>query len=243
MNEHFNMFIKDNIALLRERIASAAARAGKDSSAITLVAVSKTKSAEAVLEAYNEGLTVFGENYAQELAAKKNSVLLAGLPDIKWHMIGHIQTNKISSVIGNACLIHSLDSMRLAEVIRARAEKASVTVDALLEINIAKEKNKYGFFIEEIYDAIQLISVMGNIKLLGFMTSAPFTDDPEDNRMYFRQINELYLDIRKKSIDNTNMHILSMGMSGDFEVAIEEGSTMPRIGTLIFGARDTGRHK
>ena len=227
---------------MRKQIAAAAERAGRDLESIKLIAVSKTQPADAVYAAYKEGFTAFGENYAQELMLKMNSDLLSGLPDLEWHMIGHVQTNKVKSIVGKTALIHSLDSVRLAEAIQKQAEALSITVDALMEINIANEKNKFGFLAEEAYGAVETIAALGNIRLLGFMTSAPLTDNPEDNRSYFRQIHDLYLDIRNKSIDNTNIHILSMGMSGDFEVAIEEGSTMLRIGTRIFGSRGTGRH-
>jgi pyridoxal phosphate enzyme (YggS family) len=229
--------IRENIKRVREQIEKASRHAGRDPSEIKLVAVSKTKPAEAVYEAYLEGLTAFGENYAQELNAKRNGEPLSSLTDIEWHMIGHIQTNKAKSLVGATALIHSLDSVRLAVEIQKQAEKASVAVDALIEVNIAKEANKFGFFAEETPGAIERIAALKNIRILGLMTSAPLTDDPEHNRMYFRQLNELYIDIRHKRIDNTRMKILSMGMSGDFEVAVEEGSTMLRIGTKIFGGR------
>ena len=229
--------IKENIALVREQIAAAAKRAGRDPSGIRLVAVSKTKPAEAIYEAYKEGLTAFGENYAQELNAKMNSELLSGLDNIEWHMIGHIQTNKIRSLIGKTSLIHSLDSIRLAEAIQKQAEKSTIIVDALLEINVANEKNKYGFSMNEAQKALESIAALGNIRVLGLMTSAPYTDNPESNRMYFRQLNEFFLDNRHKKIDNTHMYTLSMGMSGDYEIAIEEGSTLLRIGTRLFGSR------
>ena len=232
------MSIRDNIASVRRQIDAAAERAGRDPSRIKLIAVSKTMPADAVYEAYGEGLTAFGENYAQELAAKMHSELLAGLPNIEWHMIGHMQTNKVKTIVGKTALIHSLDSIRVAEVIQKQAEKISVTADALLEINIAGEMNKFGFSPDEAHDAIEAVSAFGNIRILGLMASAPYTQNPEENRVYFRQMNDLYLDIGNKRIDNTRMSILSMGMSGDFEIAVEEGSTMLRIGTRIFGRRE-----
>ena len=237
MHETALSTIKENISQVRAQITAAALRAGRNPSDIKLVAVSKTKSAEAIYEAYNGGLTSFGENYAQEMSGKMNSELLRGIPDIEWHMIGHIQTNKVKMVIGKAALIHSLDSIHLAEEIQKNAEKNSLMVDTLIEINIANEKNKYGFLIDEAQNAIEYIAALGNIKVCGLMASAPYTDDPETNRKYFRQLNEFFLDNRHKKIDNTRMNFLSMGMSGDFEVAIEEGSTMLRIGTRLFGSR------
>ena len=237
MDKPANISVKDNLAVVKNQIAAAAERSGRDPASIKIIAVSKTKPIGAIYEAYNEGLTAFGENYAQELDEKMNSELLSGLPGIEWHMIGHVQTNKVKTLVGKTTLIHSLDSLRLAEAIQKQAEKVSATVDALIEINIAKEENKYGFYAEEAHKAVEEIAAYKNIKLLGLMASAPQVDIPESNRTYFRSINELYLDIRKKSIDNTHIHVLSMGMSGDFEIAVEEGSTMLRIGTRIFGGR------
>jgi len=229
--------IKDNIARVRARIAAAAERAGRDPAQIKLVAVSKTKPVGAICEAYAEGLRAFGENYAQELVSKSESEQLCGLGGVEWHMIGHIQTNKVKALIGKTALIHSLDSVRLAGEIQKQAEKASVAVDALMEVNIAKEPNKFGFFPEEAQQAAEIIASHNNIRLLGLMACAPITDSPEHNRSYFQNLYKLFLDISNKSIDNTSMRILSMGMSGDFEVAIEEGSTMLRIGTQLFGRR------
>jgi pyridoxal phosphate enzyme (YggS family) len=242
MYDSSGISIRDSVAQVRGQIAAAAARAGRDPSSIKLVAVSKTKPVSAIYEAYGEGLNVFGENYAQELISKINSEPLSGLPDIEWHMIGHIQTNKVKMLIGKTFLIHSLDSIRLAETIQKHAEKASLTVDVLVEVNIAGEADKFGFSPAQTFGAVEQIARFCNIKILGLMASAPYTDDPESSRKYFKQLNELYLDIRHKRLDNTRMHILSMGMSGDFQVAIEEGSTMLRIGTRLFGSRDTGRH-
>ena len=237
MRESASIDIRNNIASVRAQIDAAAKRAGRDPSEIKLVAVSKTKPIESIYEAYTAGLTAFGENYAQELNAKMSSDKLYGLADIEWHMIGHIQTNKIKMLIGKTALIHSLDSIRLAEEIQRQAEKASLIIDVLIEINIADEPNKYGFSLDGAQKAIDSIAALGCIKILGLMTSAPYTDDPESNRKYFRQLNEFFLDNRHKKTDNVHMYLLSMGMSGDFEVAIEEGSTMLRIGSRLFGSR------
>lgn len=234
------MTIKENIAIVRAQIAAAAGRVGRDPSQIKLIAVSKKKPADAVYEAYCEGLTAFGENYVQELMQKQESDALAGVDGLEWHMIGHVQTNKVKYLIGRTALIQSLDSVRLAEEIQRQAKKASVIVDVLIEVNVAKEDNKYGFFIEDTQKAAEEISGFENIQIIGLMTSAPITTNPENNRAYFRQLNELYIDISRKKIHNTHMRVLSMGMSGDFEVAIEEGSNMLRLGTRLFGLRETG---
>ena len=237
MNISNSESIRDNVSQVRAQIAAAAKRAGRDPSEITLVAVSKTKPFDVICEAYASGLTAFGENYAQELLIKIDSAQQRGLADIDWHMIGHIQTNKVKMLVGKTKLIHSLDSIRLAEAIQRQADKISVAVDVLIEVNIAEEENKHGFFLNETQKAIEYIAALGNINILGLMTSAPYTTEPETNRKYFRQLNEFFLDNRHKKNDNVHMYVLSMGMSGDFEVAIEEGSTMLRIGTRLFGAR------
>jgi len=229
--------IKDSVALVREQIARAAGRAGRDPSQIKLIAVSKTKPPELIYEAYCEGLVSFGENYARELTEKIESESLRGLSGIEWHMIGHLQTNKVKALIGKTALIQSLDSIRLAAEIQKQAAQKALTADVLLEINIAKEPNKYGFFAEEAGEAAARISAFPNIRVLGLMACAPLTDNPEHNRIYFKQLHELFLDIGNKDMDNIHMRVLSMGMSGDFGVAIEEGSTMLRIGTRLFGRR------
>ena len=229
--------IKDNIARVRERIERAALRAGRDPASVGLVAVSKTKPAELIYEAYNEGLTVFGENYAQELRAKQDSELLRDLPGVAWHMIGHVQTNKVKQIVGRTALIHSLDSLRLAAEIQRQSERLRIVTDVLIEVNVAREKDKYGFHAEEVNGAAEEIAGYGNIRVLGLMTSAPITRTYEQNRPYFHELHDLYLDINRKKIHNIHMSILSMGMSGDFETAIEEGATMLRIGTGLFGSR------
>ena len=184
-------------------------------------------------EAYAAGTRDFGENKVQEILAKKPE-----LPqDIRWHMIGHLQRNKVSQVIGNAVMIHSVDSLRLARQIEAEAAKKEVDVDILLEVNVAREESKYGFMLEEVEDAVMAIKDFPHVHIKGLMTIAPFVDNPEENRGIFKKLFEFAVDIGRKNIDNVTMGVLSMGMTGDYEVAVEEGATMVRVGTGIFGIR------
>ena len=227
------MMIKEQLEEVRERVNAACLRAGRDPKSVTLIAVSKTKPAQAVQEAYEAGARDFGENKVQEILQKQPA-----LPqDIRWHMIGHLQRNKVHQVIGKAVLIHAVDSLRLAEQIEQEAAKRNLDVDVLLEINVAKEESKYGFFLEDAEEAIRQISSLPHVHIKGLMTIAPFVENPEENRVYFRKMRELLVDMNGKKIDNINMDTLSMGMTGDYEVAIEEGATMVRVGTSIFGAR------
>ena len=227
------MMIKEQLEEVRERVNAACLRAGRDPKSVTLIAVSKTKPAQAVQEAYEAGARDFGENKVQEILQKQPV-----LPqDIRWHMIGHLQRNKVHQVIGKAVLIHAVDSLRLAEQIEQEAAKQNLDVDVLLEINVAKEESKYGFFLEDAEEAIRRISALPHVHIKGLMTIAPFVENPEENRGIFQKLYQFSVDINDKNIDNVTMGVLSMGMSGDFEVAIEEGATMVRIGTSIFGAR------
>ncbi len=227
------MMIKEQLEEVRERVNAACLRAGRDPKSVTLIAVSKTKPAQAVQEAYEAGARDFGENKVQEILQKQPA-----LPqDIRWHMIGHLQRNKVHQVIGKAVLIHAVDSLRLAEQIEQEAAKQNLDVDVLLEINVAKEESKYGFFLEDAEEAIRRISALPHVHIKGLMTIAPFVENPEENRGIFQKLYQFSVDINDKNIDNVTMGVLSMGMSGDFEVAIEEGATMVRIGTSIFGAR------
>ena len=227
------MMIKEQLEEVRERVNAACLRAGRDPKSVTLIAVSKTKPAQAVQEAYEAGARDFGENKVQEILQKQPA-----LPqDIRWHMIGHLQRNKVHQVIGKAVLIPAVDSLRLAEQIEQEAAKRNLDVDVLLEINVAKEESKYGFFLEDAEEAIRQISSLPHVHIKGLMTIAPFVENPEENRGIFQKLYQFSVDINDKNIDNVTMGVLSMGMSGDFEVAIEEGATMVRVGTSIFGAR------
>ena len=225
--------VQEHLKEVRERIEAACRRAGRNPREVTLIAVSKTKPAQMVQEAYEAGARDFGENKVQEILEKKPA-----LPqDIRWHMIGHLQRNKVHQVLGQAVLIHSVDSLRLAHQIQMEAEKKGLEVDILLEVNVAKEESKFGFFLEDAEEAIRQIAKLSRVHIKGLMTIAPFVENPEENRGIFQKLYQFSVDIAAKNIDNVTMDVLSMGMSNDFEVAIEEGATMVRVGTSIFGAR------
>lgn len=228
--------VKENLAQVRENIRRACEKTGRDPEQVTLISVSKTKPVSMLEEAYAAGSRDFGENKVQEIMDKYPQ-----LPeDIRWHMIGHLQRNKVKYIIDKVSLIHSVDSLRLAQEISSQAEKKQVEIDILVEVNVAGEESKFGIYREETLKLIAEISILPHIHVQGLMTIAPFVTNPEDNREYFRQIRELAVDIRRKNIDNVNMSVLSMGMTGDYMVAIEEGATMVRVGTGIFGERNYG---
>lgn len=226
--------IKENIIDVEAKIKAACERSGRDISKVTLIAVSKTKPVSDISEAYDYGTRDYGENKVQELCDK-----FPVLPDdIRWHLIGHLQRNKVKYIIDKAYLIHSVDSLRLAEQISSEAVKKSVYVNILIQVNIANEDTKFGLKEEEVISMIREISTLPNIHIKGLMTIAPFTENPEDNRKYFRGIRELSDNIAALNIPNVEMTELSMGMTGDYEVAIEEGATLVRVGTGIFGNRN-----
>ena len=225
--------IKENLKKIQSSIEEARlnSRYGQD---VTLVAVSKTKPVSAIQEAYDAGMRDFGENKVQEIMEKYDK-----LPsDIRWHLIGHLQRNKVKYIVDKVYMIHSVDSLRLAQEIEAQAAKKDVVVKILVEINISHEESKFGIGREETAELLKEISEMKHLDFRGFMTIAPFTEDPESVRSVFTELKNLSIDINSLNIDNINISILSMGMSGDYKVAIEEGSTMVRVGTAIFGARD-----
>lgn len=226
--------ICENLKEVEAKIEAACKRAGRDRSEVTLIAVSKTKPVEMLEEAYGIGIREFGENKVQEMMDKYEVMP----KDIHWHMIGHLQRNKVKYLMGKAALIHSVDSLRLAEEISAQSAKHEVTTDILIEVNIAGEETKFGTDREEAIALVEAAAKLPNIHICGLMTIAPFVENSEDNRKYFQQIRQLSVDIKEKNIDNVDMRILSMGMTGDYEVAIEEGATMVRVGTGIFGARN-----
>ena len=223
-----------NLKEVEAKIEAACKRAGRDRSEVTLIAVSKTKPVEMLEEAYETGIREFGENKVQEMMDKYEVMP----KDIHWHMIGHLQRNKVKYLMGKTALIHSVDSLRLVEEISAQSVKHEVTTDILIEVNIAGEETKFGTDREEAIALVEAAAKLPNIHICGLMTIAPFVENPEDNRKYFQQIRQLSVDIKEKNIDNVDMRILSMGMTGDYEVAIEEGATMVRVGTGIFGARN-----
>lgn len=225
--------IKENLEEVREKIRQACQRSGRREEDVTLISVSKTKPVEMLREAYEAGSRDFGENRVQEIMEKYGQ-----MPEnVRWHMIGHLQKNKVRQVIDKAVLIHSVDTVELAEQIEKDAAKRDLTVDILLEVNVAEEESKFGFRTEEVEAAVMKIKEFPHVHIKGLMTIAPFVSNSEDNREVFKKLYQLYVDIRSKNIDNVNMSVLSMGMTGDYEVAVEEGATMIRVGTGIFGAR------
>ena len=232
MEEEINL--SKNLAEVEEKIQAACRKSGRDRSEVTLIAVSKTKPVEMLQGVYDQGIREFGENKVQEMCDK-----IEVLPeDIHWHMIGHLQTNKVKYIVGKTALIHSVDSLNLAKEIEKQAEKQDVSVSILVEVNIAEEESKFGIHKEEAISLVKEIAKLPHLKIQGLMTIAPFVENPEDNRLYFRQIHQLSVDIKAQNIDNVCMDILSMGMTGDYTVAIEEGATMVRVGTGIFGQRN-----
>ncbi len=226
--------INENISKVRENIVKACEKAGRNPEEVTLIAVSKTKPVSAIEEALLSGTLDYGENKVQELCDKYDV-----LPkNIRWHMIGHLQRNKVKYLVGKTYLVHSVDSLRLAEQIEKEFAKHNQVCDILVEVNIAQEESKFGINAKETEELIREIAKFEHIRIKGLMTIAPYTEDPESNRDYFREIKKLSVDIRDKNIDNVSMDVLSMGMTGDYMVAVEEGATMVRVGTGIFGERN-----
>lgn len=225
--------IAENLNEVRKRMQEACLRSGRCLEDVTLIAVSKTKPLSALCEAYEAGARDFGENKVQEITEKAPQMP----QDSRFHMIGHLQRNKVKQVLKQTVLIHSVDSVRLAKQIQADSEKEGITTDILLEINVAEEESKFGFKTEEAEAAVREISTFPNVHICGLMTIAPFVEDAEENRPVFKKLYQLAVDIKSKNIDNVSMGVLSMGMTGDYEVAIEEGATLIRVGTGIFGAR------
>ena len=227
--------LKENYEQVRRNIDKACERVGRSPEDVTLIAVSKTKPLSDIEELLADTNAVdFGENKVQELVDKYESVSRP----VNWHMIGHLQTNKVKYIVDKVCMIHSVDSLNLAKTIEKETEKHNVIVNILIEVNVAQEETKFGLACDEVLPLIMEIKNMPHIKVKGLMTIAPFVDDPEDNRVYFRKLRDLSLDIQSKSIDNIDMSVLSMGMTNDYEVAVEEGATLVRVGTGIFGARN-----
>lgn len=226
--------LKENLEYVESQIREACERSGRAREEVTLIAVSKTKPVSVLKEAYDLGVRVFGENKVQELADKYEA-----LPkDIRWHMIGHLQRNKVKYIIDKVELIHSVDSLRLAETIEKEAARHNITANILIEVNVAKEESKFGLMPEELDEFVFEVAKFPHIQVQGLMTIAPFVDDPEENRGIFQRLRKLSVDIAAKNVDNITMRILSMGMTNDYTVAVEEGAAMVRVGTGIFGARD-----
>lgn len=228
------MSVYENYLEVEKKVQEACKRAGRNREEVTLIAVSKTKPVSMIEELLSHGVVDFGENKVQELTAKYEV-----LPkDLNWHLIGHLQRNKVKYIIDKACLIHSVDSIRLAETISQEAVKKNVTASILVEVNVAEEESKFGVTSEETEKLVEEISKLPNIEVKGLMTIAPFVENSEENRLVFRNLRNLSVDIAAKKFNNVTMNVLSMGMTGDYEVAIEEGATMVRVGTGIFGERD-----
>lgn len=228
------MNIKENIDDIVKRIEVTCKKAGRNPNDITLIAVSKTVESPKVREALEAGIDNLGENRVQELIKKYEDLKDT---DIKWHMIGHLQKNKVKYIIDKTVLIHSVDSLSLAEEIDKRAKNKGLVANVLIELNIGEEESKFGIKEENIYDFIKSLENFENIRVLGLMTVAPFCENPEDVRWVFKKMKDIYDKISTMNLKNAEMKYLSMGMTNDFEVAIEEGSNMIRIGTAIFGAR------
>lgn len=226
--------ITENLEQVRKNIDEACRMAGRDPKAVTLIAVSKTKPVSMLKEAYDAGARCFGENKVQEIMDKHPQ-----LPeDIQWHMIGHLQRNKVKYIVDKVSMIHSVDSLRLAQTIEQEAAKHNVCVPVLLEVNVAQEESKFGLKMDEVLPLIETIADFPHIKVQGLMTIAPYVENAEDNRDFFRQLKKLSVDIEAKNINNVSMSVLSMGMTGDYQVAVQEGATMVRVGTGIFGERN-----
>lgn len=224
----------ENYEKVVENVKKACERSGRNFQDVTIIAVSKTKPLSDVEELLAHGITEFGENKVQEMVDKYEHVS----KPVNWHLIGHLQTNKVKYIVDKACLIHSVDSVHLAKEIEKEAAKKDVVVKVLIEVNIAQEESKFGIREDEVYSLIDAIKDMPHVHVMGLMTIAPFVDNAEENRVYFRKMHQLLLDIKSKCIDNVDMNVLSMGMTNDYEIAVEEGATMIRVGTAIFGARN-----
>jgi len=226
--------LKENLANVEKNIEQACKNAGRSRDEVTLIAVSKTKPVEMLQEIYDENIRDFGENKVQELCSKMEQ-----LPsDIRWHMIGHLQRNKVKYIIDKVSMVHSVDSVRLAEAIEKEAAKKDICMPVLIEVNVAGEESKFGLSVEEVLPFLEEISSYEHLQVKGLMTIAPFVANPEENREVFQKLKKLSVDIAAKNINNVNMSVLSMGMTNDYQVAVEEGATMVRVGTGIFGERD-----
>ena len=226
--------VAENLAQVQKNINESYNKINRDPNEVTLIAVSKTKPVEMLKEAYDAGARVFGENKVQEIVDKYDQMP----SDVKWHMIGHLQRNKVKYIVDKVAMIHSVDSLRLAETIEKEAAKKAVIVPILIEVNVAQEESKFGLKPEEVLPLIEQIADFSHIRIKGLMTIAPYVDNAEENREIFRELKKLSVDIAAKNINNVTMSVLSMGMTGDYMVAVQEGATMVRVGTGIFGARN-----
>jgi pyridoxal phosphate enzyme (YggS family) len=232
-----DLSIKENLDNIKLRIKNAAEKSGRTEDDVKLIAVTKTIDVDRIRSVYDYGILDMGENKVQELTEKFGKLDQS----CRWHLIGHLQTNKVKYIIDKVEMIHSVDSISLAEEINTRAAKIGRKMDILLQVNVSGEESKFGISPDEVRGHVEAISKLGNISLRGMMTIAPYAQNPEDIRPVFRNLYNIYIDMKKEKIDNVTMDYLSMGMSNDFEVAIEEGANIVRIGTGIFGMRDYSR--
>ena len=226
--------LKENLENVQNEILKACKKANRNPEEVTLIAVSKTKPLEDIEELMTYGVQEYGENKVQELVDKYERIS----SPVNWHLIGHLQTNKVKYIVDKVKLIHSVDSLHLSKEINKEAAKKNVIVNILIQVNIANEDTKFGIACEEVYDFIENIKEMEHICVKGLMTIAPFVEEAEENRCHFKKLYQLSLDIKSKNYDNIDMSVLSMGMTNDYKVAIEEGATMVRVGTGIFGERN-----
>ena len=228
------MGIRENLIEVENRIQAACERAGRSRDEVTLIAVSKTKPVSDIREAMSYGITVFGENKVQEIRDKTEEIK----EPLDWHMIGHLQTNKVKYLPGKVCMIHSVDKISLAEEIEKQSAKHDIVMDVLCEVNMAGEDSKFGLAPTDAPSFVREIAGFPHIRVRGLMTIAPFTEDPESNRIYFHGLKEMLERLKAEKIEGAQLDTLSMGMTGDYEVAIEEGATFVRVGTGIFGERN-----
>lgn len=226
--------VKDNIAVVASKIDAACKKSNRIKEDVTLIAVTKTKPFEMLMEAYDFGIRDFGENKVQDLVDKYEKVP----KDSRFHMIGHLQKNKVKYLINKAYLIHGVDSYELAQVIEKESAKQNTVTNILIEVNVAKEDTKFGIYPENAMELVKEISKLQHVHIMGLMTIAPYVENPESNRQYFVELKDLLIDIKAQNYDNVSMEILSMGMTNDYTVAVEEGATYVRVGTGIFGERN-----
>ncbi|MCX7746661.1 MAG: YggS family pyridoxal phosphate-dependent enzyme [Clostridia bacterium] len=227
-------YLGRNVKDVLEKVEKAANKSGRKLEDICVIAVTKTIDTDRISKVMDEGMIHLGENRVQEFCEKYDIIS----KNCNWHLIGHLQTNKVKYIIDKISMIHSVDRMELAQEIDKKALKAGKVMDVLVQVNVAGEESKFGISPDTTLDFVKRLSSFQNLRVRGLMTVAPFVDDPEEIRGVFRELNKIFIDIKKENIDNIYMDYLSMGMSNDFEVAIEEGSNMVRIGTAIFGKRE-----
>jgi len=232
MKKEFD-YLRGNIELIMSKIERAALKSGRRADEIQIVAVTKTIEPHLISAILDEGIIELGENRVQELVKKYDIIS----KKCNWHHIGHLQTNKVKYIVDKVKLIHSVDRLDLALEIQKRAEKINKIVDVLIQVNVSKEESKFGVYEEQLFELLEKVSCLGNIRVKGLMTMAPYDEDSENVRYVFAKLRDLSIDIQGKTLDNVSMEFLSMGMSNDYEVAIEEGSNMVRIGSALFSKR------